>query len=83
MLDDIRQIMFDQSIYEVTFVRDLMFMPGYSIHPNDSMDTVVQLFQQSDRYNLPVVDNGKYLGFISRATVFSQYREMLRKFSED
>ena len=83
MLDNIRQIMFDQSIYEVTYVKDLLFMPDYSINPDDSMDTVIQLFQQSDRYNLPVLQNGKYIGFISRANVFSQYREMLRKFSED
>ena len=83
MLDNIRQIMFDQSIYDVTFVKDLMVVPDYSIDPDDSMDRVIQLFQQSDRYNLPVLENGKYLGFISRATVFSQYREMLRKFSDD
>jgi CIC family chloride channel protein len=83
MLDNIRQIMFDQSIYDVTYVKDLLFMPDYAIKPEDSMDTVVQLFQQSDRYNLPVLDNGKYLGFISRATVFSQYRELLKKFSDD
>jgi CIC family chloride channel protein len=83
MFDNIRQIMFDQSIYEVTFVKDLMFMPDYAIHPDDSMDTVIQLFQQSDRYNLPVLEHGKYLGFISRANVFSQYRVLLKKFSED
>ncbi|MEI7981236.1 MAG: chloride channel protein [Bacteroidota bacterium] len=83
MLDAIRQIMFDQTLYDVTFVKDLMFIPNYSIDPDDSMDEVIQLFQQSDRYNLPVVKEGKYLGFISRANVFSQYREMLRKFSED
>ncbi|MEI7500998.1 MAG: chloride channel protein [Bacteroidota bacterium] len=83
MLDNIRQIMFDQSIYDVTFVKDLMFMPDYSINPDDSMDTVIQLFQGSDRYNLPVLKNGKYIGFISRANVFSQYRELLRKFSDD
>ncbi|MCK9423851.1 MAG: chloride channel protein [Bacteroidales bacterium] len=82
MLDAIRQIMFDQSLYDVTFVNDLMFIPDYSIDPDDSMDNVIQLFQQSDRYNLPVVKDGKYLGFISRANVFSQYREMLRKFSQ-
>jgi len=83
MLDNIRQIMFDQSLYEVTYVKDLLFMPDYSINPNDTMDTVIQLFQQSDRYNLPVLANGKYLGFISRANVFSQYREMLKRFSDD
>jgi len=83
MLDNIRQIMFDQSIYEVTFVNDLLFMPDYTINPDDSMDRVIQLFQQSDRYNLPVLENGKYLGFISRANVFSQYRMLLKKFSSD
>ncbi|MEI6682632.1 MAG: chloride channel protein [Bacteroidota bacterium] len=83
MLDNIRQIMFDQSIYDVTYVRDLLFMPDYAINPNDSMDVVIQLFEQSDRYNLPVLLDGKYIGFISRANVFSQYRELLRKFSED
>jgi len=83
MLDNIRQIMFDQSIYEVTFVKDLLFMPDYTINPDDSMDRVIQLFQQSDRYNLPVLENEKYLGFISRANVFSQYRMLLKKFSSD
>ncbi len=83
MLDNIRQIMFDQSIYDVTFVKDLLIVPDYSINPNDSMESVIQFFQQSDRYNLPVLQDGKYLGFISRANVFSQYRKLLRKFSDD
>ncbi len=83
MLDNIREIMFDPSLYEVTFVKDLMTIPDCTIDPDDSMDEVVQLFQQNERYNLPVIKEGRYLGFISRATVFSQYREMLKNFSED
>lgn len=83
LLDNIRQIMFDQSLYDVTLVKNLMFMPDYIIKPDDTMDTVVQMFQSSDRYNLPVVKEGKYIGFLSRSTVFSQYRELLRKLSDD
>ncbi len=82
-LDNIRQIMFEQSLYDSTIVKDLMTRPDAVIDPNEPMDAVVQHFQVSDRYNLPVIENGKYLGFISRATVFSQYRERLRKMSED
>jgi CIC family chloride channel protein len=82
-LDSIRQIMFDQTLYDVTYVRDLLSMPDGIIDPNESMDAVVLLFQKSSRYNLPVLENGKYIGFISRATVFSQYRELLKKFSDD
>lgn len=83
LLDNIRQIMFDQSLYDVTLVKNLMFMPDYIIKPDDTMDTVVQMFQSSNRYNLPVVKEGKYIGFLSRSTVFSQYRELLRKMSDD
>ena len=82
-LDSIRQIMFDQSLYDVTNVKDLLIKPDGIIDAGESMDAVVQLFQKSSRYNLPVLENGKYLGFISRATVFSQYRELLKKFSDD
>jgi CIC family chloride channel protein len=82
-LDHIRQIMFDQSLYNITNVKDLLQKPDGIIDPDESMDAVVQLFQKSSRYNLPVLENGKYIGFISRATVFSQYRELLKKFSDD
>lgn len=82
-LDIIRQIMFDQSLYDITHVKGLMVWPDRTLDPDDPMDVIVQLFDRSDLYNLPVLKEGKYLGFISRARIFSQYREMLRKFSED
>jgi CIC family chloride channel protein len=82
-LDTIRQIMFDQSLYDITYVKGLMIWPDRTLDTDDSMDVIVQLFDRSDLYNLPVLKEGKYLGFISRARIFSQYREMLRKFSED
>ncbi len=47
------------------------------------METVAAKFSDYDKYNLPVLVKGKYVGFVSRANVFSTYREMVRKFSED
>ena len=82
-LDSIRQIMFDQSLYDTTQVSSLMTRPEAIIDPSESMETVVQHFQKSNLFNLPVIENGKYLGFISRAMVFSQYRELLKKLSEE
>lgn len=82
-LDNIRQIMFDQSLYSITFVKDFMIIPENTIDPDDPMDSIIQLFQKSDRFNLPVLKDGKYIGFISRATVFSQYRELLKRMSDD
>ncbi len=82
-LDDIRHIMFNQEIYNTTHVRDLMFMPEYTVSLDEQMEEVAGKFSRSGRYNIAVVDEGKYIGFLSRAKVFSSYREMLKHFSDD
>ncbi len=82
-LDDIRHIMFNQEVYNSTYVRDLMFTPEYTVNINEQMEEVAAKFAASDRYNIAVLDDGKYIGFLSRARVFSSYREMLKHFSDD
>ncbi len=82
-LDDIRHIMFETDLYEKTSVKDLMFMPEKTIDLHEPMATVARKFQESGRFNIAVLENGKYLGFVSRAKVFSSYREMLRLFSDE
>ena len=82
-MDDIRHIMFNTEMYADTYVRDLMFMPRYTISKNESMEEVARKFQVSGRYNIAVLDEGKYLGFVSRAKLFSSYREMLKTISRE
>ena len=82
-LDHIRHIMFNQELYDITFVRDLMFNPTVVVYPHDTMEDVAQKFQDTGNFNLPVIENGKYLGFVSRAHVFSSYRRLLKNFSEE
>lgn len=82
-LDDIRHIMFNQEMYDTTKISDLMITPEWTIESTDQMEEVARIFSESGRYNIPVLQNGKYLGFVSRARVFSSYREMLKHFSDD
>ena len=82
-LDDIRHIMFHQEMYDSTRISDLMITPEWTIETNDPMESVAKQFSESGRYNIPVLEKGKYLGFVSRARVFSSYREMLKHFSDD
>ncbi|MFK5856918.1 MAG: chloride channel protein [Bacteroidota bacterium] len=82
-LDQIRSIMFDPDKYDTTAVHSLMFMPSNIVHHDDDMETVAGKFQHSGKYNLVVLKNGKYEGFVSRANVFSHYREILKDMSED
>ena len=82
-MDDIREIIFDHDLYDKIYVKDLMYMPEYYISPHDTMHKVAEKFESSGRFNLAVIDNGKYIGFISRARVFSNYRNTMRTFSQD
>ena len=82
-MDDIREIIFNHDLYDKVYVHDLMYMPEYYISSHDSMHTVAAKFESCGRYNLAVIDNGKYVGFISRARVFSDYRNTLRSLSSD
>jgi len=80
-LNDIRNLIFEQELYEKISVRDLMYMPEFFISPKDPMEVVVEKFKTCKRYNLAVIDDGKYVGFISRARVFSVYRDTMADLS--
>ncbi|RLD45345.1 MAG: chloride channel protein [Bacteroidetes bacterium] len=82
-MDNVREIMFNTELYETTFVSDLMYCNIEVINMNDTMNNIAEKFHKSSNYNIPVVDNGKYVGFVSRANVFSTYRKMLKYFAED
>jgi len=76
-MDDVRSMLFDHEKYDTVKIKDLMYMPKFSIDPNDSMGTVANKFEISGRYNLAVIEKGKYIGFISRAQVFTKYRKQI------
>ena len=82
-LDDVREIMFQQELYETTFVRDLMTIPPSYIDKKENIDTVMGAFRKTGAWNLPVLDNGYYVGFISKSRIYSKYRDMLVEFSEE
>ncbi len=82
VMDDVRDIMFDHAQYDKIKVRDLMFVPRYYVTPNDTMEHIANIFSKTGNYNLPVIEDGKYLGFISRANLFSTYRRLLKSFSD-
>ncbi len=82
VLEDIRQQMFRPELYETVFVKDIMRPPGEFVEDNEPMEDAVNKFRTSDSYNLPVQHQGKYVGFISRANVFSAYRKIMKHTSE-
>jgi CIC family chloride channel protein len=77
LLDDIREIMFNQDLYKKHLVRNLMTSPPAFIKMDDKMDAVMHKFNQSKAWNLPVIEKGRYVGFVSKSKLFNVYRQQL------
>lgn len=82
LFDSIRKIIFEPSQYD-TLIEDIMLFPDYLITTEDSAQEVVKKFERSGNYNIVVVDGKKYLGYISRAQMFTTYQTTLKEISDD
>ncbi len=83
LLDDIRNIMFRADLYKKMHVSRFMSAVPDVIEVSYPMDKVMEIFDRTNAWNLPVVDNGRYVGFVSKSKIFNSYRRVLRHFTED
>ena len=83
LLDDIRNIMFRPDLYRKMYVNKFMAIPPAKIEVGESMDKVMKIFDDTGAWNLPVVENGRYIGFVSKSKIFNSYRRVLRHYCED
>ncbi len=85
LLDDIRNIMFRPELYDRFTVQKFMVSPPAKININLPMEKIMQIFDDTKAWNLPVVDDdGKYLGFVSKSKIFNAYRDVLvENFSDE
>ncbi|NNM24261.1 MAG: chloride channel protein [Flavobacteriaceae bacterium] len=82
LLDDLRPVMFDQSLYHVLTAEQLMKNPPAIIDlSEDKMTDVMKRFEETGAWNLPVVSNDAYHGFVSKSKLLTAYRRKLIVFS--
>ena len=83
LLDDVRELMFETEKYDTILVSELMVAAPEYISTDEPMERVMNKFESTGAWNLPVIDNGKYFGFVSKSKIFSAYREVLLQFSDE
>ncbi len=84
LLDDIRNIMFRTDLYRKMNVERFMSTPPARVVLGTPMDKVMDTFDHTGAWNLPVVDEqGRYVGFVSKSKIFSSYRQVLKHYSYD
>lgn len=82
-LDDIRNIMFDTTMYHKINASNLMHAEADIIkYEKDTMQSIMKKFKMSSAWNLPVIKDGKYYGYISKSRLLTAYRQKLIHFSK-
>ncbi len=84
LLDEVRNIMFQPRLYKRFTVGQLMTSPEAILTFDMPMEKVMETFEDTGAWNLPVVDSERrYLGFVSKSKIFNSYRHVLVHFSEE
>lgn len=76
-LDDIRDVMFDEEARSRIIIKTIMRQPPNQVSSTESMQSVMNKFEKTGAWNLPVIDEGKYVGFVSKSRIFNAYRQKL------
>lgn len=78
-LENIREILFELTSFQDLSVVELMKNPPAILNLVEDMQSVMKKFDESKAWNLPVLKEGKYFGFISKSSIFSSYRDQIIK----
>jgi chloride channel protein, CIC family len=82
-VNDIRSIMFDKKLYDSVKVESLMHDASDIIYyEKDTAEDILNKFKSTGAWNLVVIKNGKYFGFISKSRLLTAYRRQLIKFTQ-
>ena len=84
VMDDHRDIIFRQELYDLVVVEDLMIEPEEFIYEDDTAAVVLEKFKRTGNFNMPVIGRDRtYIGFLSKARFLARYQNFIAANSED
>ncbi|MBE0646453.1 MAG: chloride channel protein [Bacteroidales bacterium] len=78
-LAEVKKLMFRTELYNEVTIFELTNKEIMTLDVTEDVASALMKFENSDLWNIPVVDKGKYIGFISRSNMLSYYRKILKK----
>ena len=77
-LNDIKQRLFQPELFDKITIRSIVKKPAAILQKNQDMHSVMEQFDLTQSWYLPVLDaDKKFVGFISKTKLFNKYREIL------
>ena len=78
LMDQVRKQLFNQRESSAT-IEEIMTPPPTIIDYYQPVSSIMEVFDALDAWQLPVVKDGVFLGFISKSALLSKYRDLIIK----
>ena len=78
-LDNVKEMLFRPELFDELKISGIMNTDLLILDVHTDIETAVEQIEQTAQWNIPVTENGKYVGFVSRANILSYYRKILKK----
>jgi CIC family chloride channel protein len=76
-LDDLRPYLFSPEMYDAVVLGEVMDPEPMTVSPDDTLEHVLETMDRLPAFSLPVVEDDRFVGMISKATLLDQYRKEL------
>lgn len=76
-LDQIKEKMFESELYDKILVKDIMETDLEVVNIGERMENIMKKFEITDAWSLPVLDENRFVGMLSKSTIFFKYRNEL------
>ena len=81
--NDIKYYLFDPTLVNSIIVEEVMKTDLTTVSLSDGVGDILNTFETTNAWSLPVVENKKFLGLISKATILDHYRRELKAQTEE
>ena len=77
--EEIKSVVFHPFRVKFTTVQEVLTQPKEIIQHDDGMEAIMEKFENTNQAILPVTNNGKFFGLISKTALLEAYREKLKE----
>lgn len=76
-IDNIKEYLFRTEMYEILTVADLLEKIKECAYLDEGLDSILAKFEKNNFWILPVMDGRKFIGFIHKSYILTEYRNSL------
>jgi CIC family chloride channel protein len=81
-LEDIKPILFDQNLLKSIIVEEVMKCDQMTVSLDENVVDILRKFDATQSWSLPVLEDGRFRGLISKSSILDHYRKELKAQTE-